>query len=83
MAQMIPVICNGRPKRKVRLRINGNVKAAKLIVLVAIRILAVAQADRAVIKQGQKEAAIPIHQAALKNMWPIPIVGIDIHNNCG
>ncbi|MEI7993524.1 MAG: HNH endonuclease, partial [Methylococcaceae bacterium] len=31
---------------------------------------------------GPKEAALPIQQAALKNMWRIPIVGIDIHKNC-
>ena len=83
MGQMIQVICNGRPKRKARLRINGSVKVVRLIVLVAIHILEAAQADRAVIKQGQKEAALPIQQTAPKNMWRIPIVGIDIHNNCG
>jgi len=51
--------------------------------MAAIRILEAAQADRAVIKLGQREAALPIQQAVLKNMWRIPIVGIDIHNNCG
>ncbi len=79
MAQMIQVICNGRPKRKVRLRINGSAKAARLIVLAAIRILKAAQADRVAIKPGPKEAALPIQQAVLKNMWRIPIVGILIY----
>ncbi len=83
MAQMIQVICNGRPKQKPRLRINGSVKVARLIVLAAIRILEAAQTDQVVIKQDQKEAALPIQPVALKNMWCIPIVGIDIHNNCG
>ena len=32
---------------------------------------------------GPKEAALPIQPVALKNMWRVPIVGIDIHNNCG
>ena len=53
------------------------------MVLAIIHILEADPPDRVVIKQGQREAALPIQQAALKNMWPILIVGIDIHNNCG
>jgi hypothetical protein len=47
--------------------------------MVAIRILAATQTDRVVIKPGQREAVLPIQQAGLKNMWRIPIVGIDMN----
>jgi len=83
MAQMIQVICNGRPKQKARLRINGSIKAAGLMVLAIIHILEADQADRAVIRLDPKEAALPTQQVGLKSMWRILIVGIDIHNNCG
>ena len=87
-----PLTCNGaddpsnmqwQTKAEGKAKDKWERKGARLIVLAAIRILEAAQADRAVIKQVQREAALPIQQAALKNMWPIPIVGIDIHNNCG
>ena len=65
---MIPVICNGNQSQKARLRINGSVKAARLVILAAIHILEAAQADRVVIKPGLKEAALPTQQVGLKSM---------------
>jgi len=74
---MHPAICNGKPRKHRRLRIDGSVKGVRLKDLQTVRIQATAQPDMAAIKQDREADASLIQPVEKRDMLRILIVAGD------